>query len=118
MNESEIQISCVKWFAYKYGNSGKGMLMSIPNERATSLRTGGKLKQQGLAPGAPDIVILKKGCQQVLFIEMKTIAKHSKLSPSQIVMHQKLKSFGQVVFVCRGLDAFMLIVDTWFNRFS
>lgn len=116
MKEDSLQESCVKWFTYKYENTGLGMIVHVPNGGSRNIAEGAKFKRIGTKAGFPDLIIFKKGSERVLFIEMKTEAKHSKLSDKQVDMHRKLKSFGQVVFVCRGLDSFMLVVENWFNN--
>lgn len=111
MKEDNLQQACVEWFTMEYENKGLGMIVHIPNGGARSKIEGAKFKRIGVKSGFPDLQIFKKGCERILFIEMKTEARHSALSDKQIEMHRKLKSFGQVTMVCRSLETFMTVVN-------
>lgn len=115
MKEFDLQKSCVTWFRLSYENKGLGLLISIPNEGRKSEVTGVRLKATGLATGAPDLFIIKKGELRVLFIEIKTTHRLSKLSNSQKNMHKKLIYFGQAVFVIRSINDFMMLVKSFFD---
>lgn len=114
--EYNLQKSCVTWFRLNYENKKLGLLISIPNEGRKSEVTGGRLKATGLATGAPDLFIIKKGELRILFIEIKTTHTLSKLSDAQKIMHQKLAYLGQAVFVIRTLQDFILLVNSFFEK--
>ena len=64
--------------------------------------TAGRLKAEGVRPGAPDLVIIAPGAP-VIFIELK--ARSGRLRPEQITWADAIKSSaGGVHFVCRSLE--------------
>jgi len=69
--------------------------MHIPNQS-----TRGRQRWGGLMPGAPDLVVVKRG--RVLFLEVKT-AK-GKVSEKQSEVHDLLRLHGMEVRVVRDID--------------
>jgi hypothetical protein len=62
-------------------------------------KRGVALKAMGLAPGVPDILIMRDGC--AFWIELKT--RMGKVSLEQELCHQKLQAMRCGVEVCRSL---------------
>lgn len=70
---------------------------------------GARLKAMGLQPGWPDIIILFHG--RFLGIELK--AEKGRLSPEQVIAHQRITLAGGVVRVARTLkevEDFLIVV--------
>ena len=68
---------------------------------------GAKLKQMGVKPGWPDIIILHKGIAwgcytfATYFIELKT--EKGRLSKHQKAAHAQIRNAGGIVAVCRSI---------------
>jgi len=79
---------------------------SVANERKASKATTGRLKAQGLMPGAPDYVVLWDGGGAL--IEFKT-AK-GRVSPAQQNFGKRATDVQWPYFVCRSWqDAFLCL---------
>lgn len=73
---------------------------SIPNGGKRDKATAGKLKAEGLQPGAPDLLILWKG--RVIGLELKT--RGGRLSPEQMAFSMRWTTAGGVYAVARSLE--------------
>ena len=79
------------------------LIFSIPNGGKRSKTEAVQLKKEGALKGIPDLFIAKQNRVYAgLFIEMKT--EEGKLSPEQIIMHNKLKSEGYQVITAHSFD--------------
>jgi len=76
--------------------------IAIPNEGRRSYRTGARMKDAGLSPGAPDLVIVMPN-REVAWLELKR-GKNGRMSVAQKGMQAWLTSIGHTYGVARTLD--------------
>ena len=81
------------------------LLYHIPNEGKRSVKTGARMKGEGLKKGVPDVClpVARGGCHG-LFIELKRL-KGGRVEKEQLEWHDKLRAQGYQVVVCRGWQA-------------
>lgn len=92
------------------------MLYHIPNEGKRSLRTGARMKAEGLKSGVPDICLpVPRGGNHGLYIELKR-RKNSKVTQEQLEWIMDLASQGYVAAVCRGCDDAISLITDYMNR--
>ena len=111
--ESNEQRSLFDWAKRTEGRFPElRLLYHIPNEGKRSLRTGARMKAEGLRSGVPDICLpVARGGNHGLYIELKR-RKNSKITQEQLDWIADLASQGYVAAVCRGCDdAISLITD-------
>lgn len=130
--ESEIQKSCIKWWAAVCNGFGvdEFLLFSIPNgavlghdPRERAIRAA-ILKAEGMRPGVPDLFLAvrtydrtpKGTCGHTpgangLFIEMKT--ERGRESEEQIAMSERILGAGYACKVCRSLTEFKQIITQY-----
>jgi hypothetical protein len=107
--ESQLQISCVRWFKYQYPQH---LIASIPNGGHRNKVTAGIMKAEGVLSGMPDLFIPVPSLSNFgLFIEMK--AGKGVLSANQKDVIEKLQKEGYRVEVCRELEEFMEVVNDY-----
>lgn len=76
---------------------------SIPNEGKRSFAMARKMKGMGMKAGIPDLLVLgPNGAPDGFFIEVKRIG--GKLSPAQVMLHQRLKAIKWDVLTVFGYD--------------
>lgn len=121
-SESTIQKSCVKWFR-RYWHLSAPFLFSIPNGASIAGKVGKSgfpvmasiLKGEGMTAGIPDLFLALPRCQcHGLFIEMKTPV--GKLEPEQREYLELLALQGYAVALCRSLDEFQDVVNSYMNH--
>ena len=56
--EHRLQCACVKWFRIQYPKLHY-ILFAVPNAGKRDPRIGAYMKEEGLLPGAPDLILLK-----------------------------------------------------------
>ena len=100
ITEAAIQQSMVVHFRNNYQRLDKGVIFSVPNERA------GGYMATGLLSGVSDIIVILKG--KVLFIEVKN-AK-GKQSPNQIKFQKQVENLGFSYYLVRTLEEFKIII--------
>ena len=73
MTEAKIQQGMVVWFRNNFQRKGidKGLIFSVPNERAGGYMAIKDLLLTGLLSGVSDLIVVMQG--QVVFIEVKTL---------------------------------------------
>lgn len=123
--ESKLQIACVTWFNLQYAQY-KGLLFAIPNGGKRSKVEAGIMKGEGVVSGVADLMltVAKKKADRIgtanyafkiishgLFIEMK-VGK-GKQSPAQVGFEQAVKAQGYQYSVCRTLEEFMNVINTY-----
>lgn len=80
------------------------LITHIPNGEHRDPRVAVKLKQMGVKPHWPDILVaIPRGGYCGLFIELKR-AKGGKVDAGQERLHNMLKASGYRVEVCRGAE--------------
>jgi hypothetical protein len=79
-------------------------LFHVPNGGWRGMRAGRKMKQQGVRPGVPDLVLaIPRGGYFGLWIEMKRQKSvPSDVSAEQRDWHEFLRAQGYCVWVCKG----------------
>lgn len=108
--ESDIQISCVKWFKVQYP---RYVIFAVPNGGTRDKKEMIWMLREGILPGAADLCICAdKG--KILFIEMKT--KTGKQNPNQVTFEKKVTELGFQYEVCRSLENFMDTVNRWVKK--
>jgi hypothetical protein len=109
--EHNTQVACVNWFRYQYP---KYLIYAIPNGGQRNKIVAGKLKDEGVLAGVPDlhIPVAKKGYHG-LYIEMK--AEGNTQSPRQVEVMERLRSEGYLCEVAYGFDEFEKIVNKYLN---
>jgi hypothetical protein len=111
--ESDLQMQCVKWFAYQH-QALRPLLFSVPNGGRRDARTGAILKAEGVHAGVADMILfVPNKCHHALCIEMKTATgSQSKL---QKEWQAAVEAMDYKYVVCRSLDDFMREVTEYLN---
>ena len=108
--ESDIQISCVKWFRLQYP---RYIIFAVPNGGTRKKVEMVFMLQEGILPGVADLIICgDRG--KILFVEMKT--KTGRQSPHQKDFEEKVTKLGFQYNICRSLEDFMHTVREWINK--
>ena len=102
--EAKIQQEIVRW--YRGNFYGKGLIFSVPNERA-----GGYLAMKGplltgLLSGVSDLIVVEK--TRVLFVEVKTAI--GRQSDKQKKFEENVKNLGYKYYLVRSLEDFKKII--------
>ncbi len=111
--ESELQIQCVRWFAYEYPHL-RMLLYHPKNEGTANGRVQGAIaKAEGVVAGVADLILQapSEGGFSCLAIEMKTPT--GRQSPEQKMFELYIKAaYGKYV-VIRSFDDFKAIVKEY-----
>lgn len=123
-SEDSIQVSCVSWFCVAHpelarllhhsANEGKRTTRIVHTHAGTRVvcSGGARLKAMGMQPGFPDLFLaVPRRGMHGLFIEMKSAT--GRLEPSQREMLALLSEQGYATAVCRSLDDFCHVVDSY-----
>ncbi len=107
--EAKVQQEMVVWFRNNYQRKGvdKGIIFSIPNERAGGYMAMKDLLLTGLLSGVSDLIVVLKG--KVLFVEVKN--EKGKQSPKQKTFEKQVTKLGFEYFLVRNLKNFMDILN-------
>ena len=110
--EHQIQVSCVRWFRYKFPHC---LLYAIPNGSKRNVIVASKLKSEGVTAGVPDLFVAEpKGIWHGLYVEMKN-GKKGVISENQKKIMRALSIKGYKCIVCRSFDDFMKFVDEYMS---
>lgn len=91
-----------------------GVFFCIPNGQKRTSRQTAWLKEEGLLPGASDMILLKSTSQYgFLCIENKT--PKGKQSPEQKVFQYEVERHGGKYIIVRTLDEFMKAITDYLN---
>lgn len=118
-DESKIQIGLVSVLNYLSNLGGKWSLYfdlvhAIPNGGKRDIRTAGIQKCEGVRKGIPDLFLpVVAGIYHGLYLECKTAA--GRLSPDQIIVHDKLRRNGFKVVVFRSVNEGLKILSEYFS---
>ena len=114
--EENIQVAFVAWFRYQYPRYAKLLTLGSFGENIGEKRMA-RLKQMGLTPGYPDIML--NVCKPYdgfwkggLFIEMKT--KEGRVSDTQKEIHELL-SRQYVVKTARSFEEAQEAINDYLN---
>ena len=123
-SEDAIQSACVQWFSLAYpslrrllhhsANEGKRTTRVVHTHAGTRVvcSGGARLKALGMQPGFPDLFLaVPSRGMHGLFIEMKS--ETGRLEPSQREMLALLSEQGYATAICRSLDDFCHVVDSY-----
>ena len=117
-------MSCVSWFRVAHpelarllhhsANEGKRTTRIVHTHAGTRVvcSGGARLKAMGMQTGFPDLFLaVPRRGMHGLFIEMKS--ETGRLEPSQREMLALLSERGYATAVCRSLDDFCHVVDSY-----
>ena len=111
-SEHDLQVQCLRWLRFTHKDV---LCYAIPNGAFTTKTTARKLVAEGVTHGIPDLCIpIARGGFNALYIEMKN-GKAGRLSEHQKEMIERLRSLGNKVIVCRGLNDFINEVEHYLN---
>ena len=123
-SEDSIQMSCVSWFRIAHpelarllhhsANEGKRTTRIVHTHAGTRVvcSGGARLKAMGMQTGFPDLFLaVPRRGMHGLFIEMKS--ETGRLEPSQREMLALLSEQGYATAVCRSLDDFHHVTDSY-----
>ena len=123
-SEDSIQMSCVSWFRIAHpelarllhhsANEGKRTTRIVHTHAGTRVvcSGGARLKAMGMQTGFPDLFLaVPRRGMHGLFIEMKSAT--GRLEPSQREMLALLSEQGYATAVCRSLDDFQHVTDSY-----
>lgn len=123
-SEDSIQMSCVSWFRVAHpelarllhhsANEGKRTTRIVHTHAGTRVvcSGGARLKAMGMQTGFPDLFLaVPSRGMHGLFIEMKSAT--GRLEPSQREMLALLSEQGYATAVCRSLDDFQHVTDSY-----
>lgn len=115
MTEGAQQEALFEWAAWQYGKYPELRLMyHIPNEGKRSLRTGARLKREGMKKGVSDICLpVARGKYHGLYIELKT--ETGKASKEQIDFLYAVSKQGYSAHVCYGLEHAQLVIKRYLS---
>lgn len=103
MNEHNAQRLLVAWFDTTYPYL-KSLFFAIPNGGKRDKVTAKRLKDEGVRPGIPDLMLARPcGGKNGLFLEMKTVS--GRPSEAQEAAHLALRTNGYAVAMPRGYEA-------------
>lgn len=123
-SEDSIQMSCVSWFRIAHpelarllhhsANEGKRTTRIVHTHAGTRVvcSGGARLKAMGMQTGFPDLFLaVPSRGMHGLFIEMKS--ETGRLEPSQREMLVLLSEQGYATAICRSLDDFQHVTDSY-----
>lgn len=115
--EAQEQFALFRWAAYEAGRWPElHLLYHIPNEGKRSVVTGGRMRQEGLKKGVPDICLpVARGRYHALYIELKR-TKGSKTSPEQKAWIAALRAEGCRAEICMGWDAAREVITEYLEE--
>lgn len=115
-SESQIQQDCLRWFAVQYPQlAQEGMLYHIANEGIRLGGMGARLKREGIVRGVADLCLcVPRGGFAALYIEMKKPGNYQ--TPDQRVWQHNAEKHGNRYVVCKSLEEFKYVVQTYLSR--
>ena len=89
------------------------LLYHIPNEGKRSVKTGARLKAEGLKKGVPDVClpVARGGCHG-LYIELKR-ERSGRATPEQVAWMDALMAEGYAVSLCHGWERAAEAIETY-----
>lgn len=113
--ESELQIQCVRWFAYEYPHL-RMLLYHPKNEGTANGRAQGAIaKAEGVVAGVADLILQAPSRDgfSCLAIEMKTLT--GRQSQEQKLFERYINAADGKYVIVRTFDDFKLIVKEYVN---
>ena len=107
--EAKVQQEMVVWFRNHYQRKGidKGIIFSVPNERAGGFMAMKDLLLTGLLSGVSDLIVVLK--EEILFVEVKN--EKGKQSPKQKLFESQVNRLGYKYYLVRNLEEFKNILN-------
>lgn len=104
MSEHTSQCAVIKWCMFQGGRQPElKRIFAIPNGGKRHKATAGRLKEEGVRPGVPDLFLpVARGGYHGLFIEMKE--KGNGTTDLQEAELAKLEASGYCTRVCHGSE--------------
>ena len=114
--EAQEQTALFRWAAFAIATHPELQLMlHIPNGGKRKPIEARHLKEQGVKPGVPDILLpVPRGKYHGLFVEMKR-TKGGVVSAEQRAWLDRLRLQGYRAEVARGWDAARQIIESYLN---
>jgi hypothetical protein len=107
-DESNLQMSCVRWFSLQYPEMA-GLLFAVPNGSKRGKVTAAILKAEGALAGVSDLLFLMpEGTCPYLCIEMKT--KTGRQSPAQKEFQNNVEAVGARYALVRSFEEFVSLI--------
>lgn len=92
------------------------LLYHIPNEGKRSVRTGRRMRAEGLKRGVPDICLpVPRNGKHGLYIELKRL-RGSKTSDEQREWLAALEAQGYAVALCKGCEAAAKVIMDYIKQ--
>lgn len=114
-SEHALQVRCVDWFRQQYPGL---LLFAVPNAALRSYGLTSYLEDEGLTKGVPDLILAYPHAGKPgLYIEMKTMQKHSKPSDDQIKIQAYLRAVGYEVAMPRTFDEFEKAITEYLHGY-
>lgn len=108
--EHQHQVMLVRW-----ADARKIPLVAIPNGGDRHVLIGIQMKEEGVRPGFPDIIIpLQRQGYGALFIEMKS--PQGKVRPNQQAWIDFLREQGYAVEVCYGYEQAVEVIKDYLEE--
>ena len=99
--EHDFQCECVKWYRETFP---EGIIFAVPNCGTRNIGTYYYMLNEGMTPGAPDLVLTKPD-GKVIFVEMKS--SKGRLSENQKSIQNQCENISsKLYFVCRSVEEF------------
>lgn len=112
-DEHNLQASEVRYIRGVHPDLS-GVFLCVPNGQKRTSRQTAWLKEEGLLPGASDMLLLKSTSQYgFLCIENKT--PKGRQSPEQKVFQKEAERHGGKYIVVRSLDEFIKAITDYLN---
>jgi hypothetical protein len=109
--EDKMQIEYVRWFKYQYPNIA---IHHSPNGGFRTNFEAAQFKRMGTMAGFPDLFIMyANSSYHGLFIELKTA--EGKQTEAQVAFEKKAAKNGYKYTICRDLEQFMGVVNTYID---
>lgn len=113
-NESNMQISCVKWFRLAYPQYAY-MLFSVPNGGTRGATEAKILKAEGVVAGVSDLILLiPRNGKGSLCFEMKTRTGVQRIT--QHVWQEEAEKHGNQYVVIRSFDEFKKAIEEYLGE--
>lgn len=110
--EESHQVAFVGWFRLQYPRLEKLLFIIANGENVGSIRMK-RLKQMGLVPGMPDLMLsMARQGFHGLYIEMKTEDGHLELH--QVEQHKALREQDYKVVTCYGWEEAKAEINAYF----
>ena len=103
MTEHNIQRLVIAWFRDRYPHLAS-VFFAIPNGGKRNVVTAKQMKDEGVLPGIPDLMLaVPRGGKSGLFLELKTATGSPSKAQKEAI--SALTSYGYEAVVAKGYEA-------------